>query len=243
MRVPPGAGCRASVWAASAPRPLCVAARRCVCVRARCIEELRCTLDSPPDCEFTAIHGRRGRCCSRRREPACAQLHITPAQPRMRRALSPRSPFSAPPSLALVPCAPRRAAAAAPGAGRQRSAALAAMARIIVTFDVDGTLIESTGPRANHAHKAAFAAAFRSVYNTDTHIDTIAHHGGTDPLILLKARAARAAGRHTGARTQPPARPPLRPRAAPSAAAGSSPAHAAATRIAAALPEPSLLRS
>jgi len=131
----------------------------------------------------------------------------------MQCALAARSLFFAPRST-RSPSAPNRSAA--PGFAQQRSA-LAAMAapsssrRIVVTFDVDGTLIESTGPRANHAHKAAFAAAFKSVYNTDTHIDVISHHGGTDPLILLKASRRRRR---------------WRPQPAGSAAADAGPRHA-----------------
>ncbi|GBF94295.1 hypothetical protein Rsub_06917 [Raphidocelis subcapitata] len=56
----------------------------------------------------------------------------------------------------------------------------------LVTFDVDGTLIRSCGADANKLHKEAFVAGFRKVFNVDTNIDVIAHHGGTDPLIALK---------------------------------------------------------
>lgn len=51
---------------------------------------------------------------------------------------------------------------------------------------MDGTLIESIGEEANYLHKAAFAHGFKSVFGIDTTIEVIKHHGGTDPLILLK---------------------------------------------------------
>ncbi|PRW57041.1 haloacid dehalogenase [Chlorella sorokiniana] len=56
----------------------------------------------------------------------------------------------------------------------------------LVTFDVDGTLIHSVGPKSNYLHKAAFTAAFKEVFGLDTHIDVVKHHGSTDALILLK---------------------------------------------------------
>lgn len=52
--------------------------------------------------------------------------------------------------------------------------------------DVDGTLIHSVGDQSNKIHKTAFAAAFRDVFDIDTHIDIVPHHGSTDPLILIK---------------------------------------------------------
>jgi hypothetical protein len=52
--------------------------------------------------------------------------------------------------------------------------------------DVDGTLIHSAGPRANRLHKEAFSAAFAEVFEIDTNIDVVPHHGSTDPLILIK---------------------------------------------------------
>lgn len=51
---------------------------------------------------------------------------------------------------------------------------------------MDGTLIESVGQDSNRLHKDAFTAAFRKVFNIDTHIDVIKHHGGTDPLVLMR---------------------------------------------------------
>eukprot|EP01023_Acetabularia_acetabulum_P045717 TRINITY_DN4646_c1_g1_i4.p2 TRINITY_DN4646_c1_g1~~TRINITY_DN4646_c1_g1_i4.p2 ORF type:complete len:272 (-),score=45.42 TRINITY_DN4646_c1_g1_i4:41-856(-) len=55
----------------------------------------------------------------------------------------------------------------------------------LISFDVDGTLIHSIGQNANKLHKDAFKHALLEVFNIDTHIDVIPHHGSTDPLILL----------------------------------------------------------
>lgn len=52
--------------------------------------------------------------------------------------------------------------------------------------DVDGTLIESVGTDSNKLHKEAFTEAFKQVFEIDTHIDVIRHHGGTDPLVLMR---------------------------------------------------------
>jgi phosphoglycolate phosphatase len=52
--------------------------------------------------------------------------------------------------------------------------------------DVDGTLIRSVGEDSNVVHKDAFKHAFLEVFGLDTHIDKLQHHGGTDPLILVK---------------------------------------------------------
>jgi phosphoglycolate phosphatase len=64
--------------------------------------------------------------------------------------------------------------------------AMAAKPKTLISFDVDGTLIHSVGPTANKLHKEAFAAAFRQVFDIDTTIDVVPHHGSTDPLILVK---------------------------------------------------------
>ena len=54
----------------------------------------------------------------------------------------------------------------------------------LLTFDVDGTLIRAVGVRANKLHKDAFAHAMRVVFDLDTNIDVIKHHGSTDQLVL-----------------------------------------------------------
>jgi phosphoglycolate phosphatase len=56
---------------------------------------------------------------------------------------------------------------------------------ILITFDVDGTLVRSVGQNANKLHKEAFQHAFHSVFGIDTTIDVIEHHGSTDGLILV----------------------------------------------------------
>lgn len=57
--------------------------------------------------------------------------------------------------------------------------------RVLVTFDVDGTLVTSKGPYANLLHKRAFNHAFKSVCGIDGDIDVIKHHGSTDPKVLV----------------------------------------------------------
>ena len=54
----------------------------------------------------------------------------------------------------------------------------------LVTFDVDGTLIESEGESSNKMHKDAFAASFEKIFGLKTSIDCVNHHGMTDPLII-----------------------------------------------------------
>lgn len=56
----------------------------------------------------------------------------------------------------------------------------------LLVADVDGTLIRSIGKEANKLHKECFTVGFKEVFGLDTHIDIIPHHGGTDPLIVLK---------------------------------------------------------
>jgi hypothetical protein len=52
--------------------------------------------------------------------------------------------------------------------------------------DVDGTLMESIGQKSNQLHRQSFAHAFKTVFDADTHIDVVQHHGSTDPLICIK---------------------------------------------------------
>lgn len=61
-------------------------------------------------------------------------------------------------------------------------------APVLVSFDVDGTLIKSVGEKANWLHREAFTHAFKQVCNLDTAIEVIKHHGSTDPLILIKVQ-------------------------------------------------------
>jgi phosphoglycolate phosphatase-like HAD superfamily hydrolase len=58
-----------------------------------------------------------------------------------------------------------------------------AAAITLVTFDIDGTLVQSL---ANEMHRAAFSDAMRVVCGIDTHIDRVPHQGSTDALILLE---------------------------------------------------------
>ncbi len=54
------------------------------------------------------------------------------------------------------------------------SASERAMARrVLITFDVDGTLMQSTGPRSNSLHRRAFSAAFLQVFGVEGSIDVI----------------------------------------------------------------------
>lgn len=69
---------------------------------------------------------------------------------------------------------------------RQGSTPTMAHRPVIVSFDVDGTLVRSIGDDANKLHKEAFSEAFRQVFGLDTTIDVIEHHGSTDGLILVR---------------------------------------------------------
>lgn len=67
-----------------------------------------------------------------------------------------------------------------------RRAASGRMKTTLISFDVDGTLIRSVGQDANKLHKEAFSAALKEIFDLDTTIDVVPHHGSTDPLILVK---------------------------------------------------------
>ena len=58
------------------------------------------------------------------------------------------------------------------------------MARRLALFDVDGTLVSSTGANANAVHKAAFAHAWKHCFGITTDVEEVKHHGSTDQLIL-----------------------------------------------------------
>ena len=45
--------------------------------------------------------------------------------------------------------------------------------------------MESAEPRHCRLHKEAFNHAWRTIFHLDTDIDTMKHHGLTDPLILV----------------------------------------------------------
>ncbi|XP_057528347.1 uncharacterized protein LOC130807223 isoform X2 [Amaranthus tricolor] len=57
--------------------------------------------------------------------------------------------------------------------------------RVLVTFDIDGTLIRTTGPTSNNLHHRAFSHAFLQVFGIKGNIDVIQHHGSTDPAVLV----------------------------------------------------------
>jgi len=45
--------------------------------------------------------------------------------------------------------------------------------RVLITFDVDGTLVRSVGDDANRMHKGAFSHAFRELFGVEGTIDAI----------------------------------------------------------------------
>ncbi|GAB4840528.1 hypothetical protein Ancab_021296 [Ancistrocladus abbreviatus] len=61
--------------------------------------------------------------------------------------------------------------------------------RVLVTFDIDGTLIRSSGPSSNMLHGQAFSYAFLECFQIHGTIDAIQHHGQTDPIILVNTLA------------------------------------------------------
>ena len=70
--------------------------------------------------------------------------------------------------------------------------------RVLVTFDVDGTLCRSVGEDANQMHKAAFRHAHVAVFGpvADVSIDIIRHHGCTDPMVSARTLGAVGIGAH-----------------------------------------------
>ncbi|KNA10062.1 hypothetical protein SOVF_147910 [Spinacia oleracea] len=56
--------------------------------------------------------------------------------------------------------------------------------RILVTFDIDGTLLQSDGSNSNHFHRA-FSYAILQVFGIHGTIDVIQLHGSTDRAILV----------------------------------------------------------
>lgn len=44
---------------------------------------------------------------------------------------------------------------------------------MLVTFDIDGTLIEAIGTDANKMHKGAFSHALKELYGVDGSIDAV----------------------------------------------------------------------
>jgi len=67
------------------------------------------------------------------------------------------------------------------------------MARLLVLFDIDGTLVRRAGP----AHRNALVTAIHEVLGVETRNDNIPLHGMLDPDILMRMMAnARVPGRH-----------------------------------------------
>lgn len=58
--------------------------------------------------------------------------------------------------------------------------------RVLITFDVDGTLMRAVGVDSNKLHKDAFSYAFKQVFGVDGTIDAIEHHGSTDPTVATQ---------------------------------------------------------
>ena len=56
---------------------------------------------------------------------------------------------------------------------RSASFSTSAMPRVLVTFDVDGTLMRAVGEEANKLHKKAFSFAMKEVCGVDGTIDAI----------------------------------------------------------------------
>lgn len=46
-------------------------------------------------------------------------------------------------------------------------------------------MLKSIGASANRLHRRAFSHAMNDIFEVDTTIDVVEHHGSTDPLILL----------------------------------------------------------
>eukprot|EP00755_Sulcionema_specki_P034728 Sspe_Gene.103503::Locus_79332_Transcript_1_1_Confidence_1.000_Length_717::g.103503::m.103503 len=58
---------------------------------------------------------------------------------------------------------------------------------VVITFDIDGTLVASKGPSANATHKDAFSKAIEKVVGLErASINEIPHHGMTDRNILRR---------------------------------------------------------
>jgi phosphoglycolate phosphatase len=79
------------------------------------------------------------------------------------------------------------------------------MGRVLVTFDVDGTLVRSVGTDANQLHKAAFRHAHVAVFGpvADVSIDVIRHHGCTDPMVSARTLGAVGISAHHAAERWP----------------------------------------
>lgn len=57
--------------------------------------------------------------------------------------------------------------------------------RVLITFDIDGTLLQSAGPFYNLLYKRCFHFAYKTIYDKEADIEAINYHGLTDPQILV----------------------------------------------------------
>ncbi|GAQ88295.1 haloacid dehalogenase-like hydrolase (HAD) superfamily protein [Klebsormidium nitens] len=73
-----------------------------------------------------------------------------------------------------------------PPSKRRLFSSSSASSRVLVTFDIDGTLVEAIGTEANKMHKGAFSHALKELYGVDGTIDAVKHHGSTDKSVIKK---------------------------------------------------------
>lgn len=69
-------------------------------------------------------------------------------------------------------------------APRHFSAAAMAAPSVLVTFDIDGTLLGARGKKGNSAHKRAIDDAVEKVYGVSVKVNDIPHAGSTDFAII-----------------------------------------------------------
>lgn len=56
----------------------------------------------------------------------------------------------------------------------------------LVTFDIDGTLLKSIGPRGNAAHHEAVNSAVEAIFGVKTKVADVIHAGSTDMAIMRR---------------------------------------------------------
>lgn len=56
----------------------------------------------------------------------------------------------------------------------------------LVTFDIDGTLLRSIGPKGNAAHHEAVNSAVRATFDISTTVADVPHAGSTDTAIIRR---------------------------------------------------------
>lgn len=72
-----------------------------------------------------------------------------------------------------------------PPADRRLFSSSPASSRVLVTFDIDGTLIEAIGTEANKMHKGAFSHALKELYAVDGTIDAVKVGGANKASEIL----------------------------------------------------------